>query len=266
MRRSSIAISPSSGAPPRRDRNRATSDQMSVRLALIVVVGIGLLVASRGVPETQAATVRDRAVEIATLPCVGIQSTSSGYVIADETVLTVAHALHETRDFAVLDAAGIWRRGEVVRLDLERDLAIISVDGLRSTPVGRSPARSVSDWPDTPVHMVEGAASGSADASIVRRVKLVTQVVGDRSQEADRKGYEVALDIGPGDSGAALVDDDGRVVGVVFARSTQRESVAWATAIDEVETGAAPVTAWECDDDVDVELDLRRPQPERLAG
>ena len=239
---------------------------MPLRLALIAIVAFCLFVVARNVPETQATSVVDRAVEFATLPCVGIQSTSSGYVIADETVLTVAHALYETRDFAVLDAAGIWREGEVIRLDLERDLAIVSVAGLRSTPVDRAPARAVSAWPDTSVHMIEGAASGSVDASIVRRVNVRTQVVGDRSRDSARKGYEVALDIGPGDSGAAIVDDDGQLVGVVFARSTQREAVAWATAIDEVETTAASVPAWECDDDVEVELDLRRREPERLAG
>lgn len=240
---------------------------MSLRHVLVAMVAIGLLVAGvRGESETRAVSVDDRAVEFATLPCVGIQSTSSGYVIDDELVLTVAHALHETRDFAVLDSAGVWRRGDVVRLDLARDLALVRVDGIRSTPVEMAPSRSVSAWPDTPVRMVEGAASGSADASIVRRVRLVTQVVGDRSEDSSRSGYEVALDIGPGDSGAALVDADDQLVAIVFARSTQREDVAWATALDEVDTQPAPVPASDCGDDVEVELDLRRPEPERLAG
>jgi S1-C subfamily serine protease len=240
---------------------------MSLRHVLAALVAIGLLVAGvRGESETQAFSVDDRAVEFATLPCVGIQSTSSGYVIDDELVLTVAHALHETRDFAVLDSAGVWRRGDVVRLDLARDLALVRVDGIRSTPVEMAPSRAVADWPDTPVRMVAGAASGSVDASIVRRVRLVTQVVGDRSEDSRRSGYEVALDIGPGDSGAALIDTDDQLVAIVFARSTQREAVAWATALDEVDTQPAPVPASDCGDDLDIELDLRRPEPERLAG
>ena len=99
---------------------------MSLRHVLVAVVAIGLLVVgTRGVSETRISSVDDRAVEFATLPCVGIQSTSSGYVIDDETVLTVAHALYETRDFAVLDSAGVWRRGEIVRLDLA--LALIHI-------------------------------------------------------------------------------------------------------------------------------------------
>ena len=240
---------------------------MSLRHLLIAAIAVGLLVVgARGAPETEATSAVDRAVEIATLPCVGIQSTSSGYVIDDETVLTVAHALFETRDFAVLDSDGMWRRGEIVRLDLERDLAIVSVDGLRSTPVAQAPSRAVSEWPDTPVRMIEGAASGSADATIVRRVKLVTQVVGDRSLESDRKGYEVALDIGPGDSGAAILDAEDQLVGVIFARSTKRDAVAWATAVDEIDVTPAPVPSWECDDNVEIELDLRWREPERLAG
>lgn len=240
---------------------------MSLRHVLVAAVAIGLVVAGlRTSSETYAISVDDRAVEFATLPCVGIQSTSSGYVIDDELVLTVAHALHETRDFAVLDSARVWRRGEVVRLDLARDLALVRIDGIRSTPVALAPSRSVAAWQDTPVRMVEGAASGSADASILRRVRVLTQVVGDRSQDSRRSGYEVALDIGPGDSGAALVDADDQLVAIVFARSTQREAVAWATALDEADTQPAPVAASDCGDDIDVELDLRRQEPERLAG
>ena len=240
---------------------------MSLRHALVVVIAVGLLVvATRGQGETAAVSVDGRAVEFATLPCVGIQSTSSGYVIDDETVLTVAHALFETRDFAVLDSDGVWRRGDIVRLDLERDLAIVAVDGLRSTPVDRAPSRAVSAWPNTPVRMVDGAASGSVDASIVRRVNLKTDVVGDRSEQSERKGYEVALDIDPGDSGAAIVDNEDRLVGVVFARSTQRDAVAWVTAVDEIDERRAPVAGWDCDDDVEIELDLRRREPEQLAG
>ncbi len=240
---------------------------MSLRTALVAAIALGLLVvAASGQAETTAVSVDDRAVEFATLPCVGIQSTSSGYVIDDETVLTVAHALFETRDFAVLDHAGVWRRGQVVRLDLERDLAIVRVEGLRSRPVERAPSRPIAAWEGAAVRMVDGAASGSAEASIVRRVKLVTDVVGDRSEQSDRKGYEVALAIGPGDSGAAIVDGDDRLVGVVFARSTQRDGVAWATAVDEVDTTPSDVGAWDCGDDVEVELDLRRREPEQLAG
>ena len=240
---------------------------MSLRHVLVAVVVIGLLgFVGRESAETRVVSADERAVEFATLPCVGIQSTSSGYVIDDELVPPVAHALHEPRDFAVLDSTGVWRRGDVVRLDLARDLALVRVDGIRSTPAEMAPSRAVSAWPDTTVRMVEGAASGSADASIVRRVRLVTQVVGDLSQDSSRSGYEVALDIGPGDSGAALVDADDQLVAIVFARSTQREAVAWATALDDVDTQPAPVPASDCGDDLEIELDLRRREPERLAG
>ena len=216
--------------------------------------------------ETWVDSPEQRAVEFATLPCVGIQSTSSGYVIDDELVLTVAHALHETRDFAVADGRGVWRSGDIVRLDLERDIALVRVDGLRSTPVDEAPERRVSEWPDTPVRIVGAAASGTSEASIVRRVKLLTEVVGDRSQQSSRSGYEVALEIDPGDSGAAILDDADRLVAIVFARSTARESVAWATAIDEVDRAPNEVPPLGCDDDLDIELDLTPPEPARLAG
>jgi S1-C subfamily serine protease len=44
----------------------------------------------------------------------------------------------------------------------------------------------------------------------------------------DRPGLEVAARIDPGDSGAPVLDRRGRVLGVVYARSSDREGTAWA--------------------------------------
>ena len=120
---------------------------------------------------------------------------------------------------------------------------------------------------DDHVRMLGGAASGTEDGLITRRVNVRTNVVGN-DETAVRAGYELALEIEPGDSGAAIVDDDGRLVAIVFARSTRRESVTWSTSVAEVRSvlGLGDVPEWRCDPGFDAELELTPPEQEQLAG
>jgi hypothetical protein len=63
-------------------------------------------------------------------------------------------------------------------------------------------------------------------AEVVRRADATVRA-GDGRAIARRPVLELRADVRAGDSGAPVVDD-GRVVGVVFARSRAREGVAWA--------------------------------------
>src|SRR5690606_33775496 len=51
----------------------------------------------------------------------------------------------------------------------------------------------------------------------------------------EREVLVLASDLEPGDSGSALVDPQGRVVGVSFAVAPDRPGVAYALSVDEVE-------------------------------
>lgn len=232
------------------------------------LLGAGLVLIGLSTLDDPWVTLVDqRPVAIATLPCASAnQSQSSGFVIDDRTVVTVAHAIHESRDVALRDAFGRWHRPEVVRLDLESDLAVLHVEGLRATTFDRAPRRPTDDWMQTSATMLGGAASGTLDADILRRVRIVTEVVGNRAETSERSGFEVALDIAPGDSGAALVDDDDALIGLVFARSTRRDAVTWATAADEIDVAPNELPTWECGPAFGAELELRASTPSRLAG
>ena len=218
---------------------------MSWRVLLVAVAIVLATVWSAELGEDRIVDVQDRAVEIATLPChTSQQSTSSGIVMDDELVLTVAHALFESRDFAVRDASGRWHAAYAEYLDLERDLALVRVEGLEASPIDRAAAADEGDG----VVLLEGASSGTVPGTVMRPVRIRTEVVGDRDRVNRRRGYEVALEIQAGDSGAALVNEAGELVGVVFARSTRRASVTWATAISEVDeiVGRSGVPDWDC--------------------
>jgi len=205
-----------------------------------------------------------RPVTIATLPCeTNLQSTSSGFVIDDELVVTVAHAIYGSRDYAVRDATGRWHDAQVQFMDLERDLAVLRIATLAASPMTRQPAAA-----DDQIRMLDGAASGTVAGQVMRRVRISTEVIGDREQDAERSGYELSVEIMGGDSGSAIIDNADRLAGLVFARSTRREA-SWATSVTELDgiTRRHGVPEWSCDRPSDAEL-IREPlaEPTRLAN
>lgn len=228
------------------------------RLAIGGVV-LGLVAVLASDPGSGPITAgHQRPVTIATMPCAtSLQTTSSGFVIDDRLVVTVAHAIYESREFAVRDWSGRWHDATLQHMDLERDLAVLTIDALRAEPMATARA----DIGDS-VQMLQGAASGWVDGKILRRVNISTEVIGDLEQKSRRSGYELTVDIAGGDSGAAVVDDDGSLVAVVFARSTRREA-SWATSASEVQAirGRRGVPQWECETDSDAPLVLDAPEP-----
>lgn len=228
------------------------------RLALAGVT-LGLLAIVGTDPGPGAITTgHQRPVTIAALPCgLSPQTTSSGFVIDDGLVITVAHALYESREFAVQDWSGRWHTAAVQHMDLERDLAVLAIDGLDAEPMALAEA-AVGDV----VHMLEGASSGSVDGQVLRRVNINTEVIGDLEQQSRRSGYELSVTIVGGDSGSAVVDDQGNLVAVVFARSTRRDA-SWATSASEIDLirGRSGVPSWECEEGTGASLVLDPPEP-----
>ena len=100
---------------------------------------------------------------------------------------------------------------------------------------------------------------------------MTTETIGDLTRKTARSGYELSVAIKGGDSGAAVVDAYGNLIGFMFARSTRREA-SWVTAASEIVDALEQrgVRAWECENPSDVELILDTPslggQPDELAG
>ncbi len=112
-----------------------------------------------------------------------------------------------------------------------RDLAVLSVPGLGLEPLTIG-ARDVGA-----VGAVYGHPGGGAlvtsPARIEDRITAVGRdIYGDRRTERDV--FVLAADIHPGDSGGALVDDQGQVVGVAFAIDPGRPGTAYALADTEL--------------------------------
>jgi S1-C subfamily serine protease len=135
--------------------------------------------------------------------------------------------------------------GTVAAIDTELDAALLRVDGLDLPRLSRAEhdAGEVAMWTS------DHGTVRSAPAEILRRVTVHTT---DIYREGDhlRPGFELRADVEAGDSGSGLVDDDGDLVGLVWATSRERADRAWAMPIealdpllDAAEAGQVPPAA-----------------------
>jgi S1-C subfamily serine protease len=149
-----------------------------------------------------------------------VPQVATAVATGDGRVLTVAHVLTGGRRVAV---GG--RRARVLRVDRGLDLALLAVPGLRA-PAARLRATGSGR---IAVAVVRDGRPRSLPGSVRRRV-----VVRWRDQPGDparrRPGLELAATVQPGDSGAPVLDGDGRVLGIVYARARDSERTAWAVA------------------------------------
>jgi S1-C subfamily serine protease len=155
----------------------------------------------------------------------------SGFVIAPELIVTNAHVVAGSGDKLIVDSDGVSHDAMVVTFDPQRDLALLSVPGFAAAPLDLA----------TPERDGEGAAFGYPGGGDLRlapfRVGPTVQATGQDlydQEETRRRVLFVATDLDAGDSGAALVDPDGGVVGIAFAVAPGDSDVAFALHSDEL--------------------------------
>jgi S1-C subfamily serine protease len=169
-------------------------------------------------------------VRLESRACGRIQE-GSGFVVRDGLVVTNAHVLAGATDTEVVRTDGARLPGTVVGLDPDRDLAAVRVGGLDRGPLAvASPAigdrGGVYGFPG-------GGSLRIAPYELARRVQATGTDIYDRDR-IEREVYFLSAALRPGDSGAALVDPRGEVVGVAFAIAPDRGGVAYALSENEL--------------------------------
>jgi S1-C subfamily serine protease len=154
-----------------------------------------------------------------------VPQVATGVATGDGRVLTVAHALSGGH---AVEVAG--RRARVIRLDRRLDLALLAVPGLHAAPVRVGGAAE-----HVEIAVLRDRRARRLIGSVRRHVRIRW-----RDQPTDppqaRPGLEVAARIEPGDSGAPVVDRRGRLLGLLYARSPDRDGTAWAVDASAVRT------------------------------
>ena len=186
-----------------------------MRLSFLFSAAVGVLAAS-AIAHATAGPSRVGAI-VVSVEARGLRA-ATGFAVADGRVVTVAHAVGDG-GVVVRGPGGVARRATVVRRDDELDLALLSVPGLEhdAAPVLGGPRLVV----------LRDGETATLPADVLRRIDArVVDAATDAAVE--RPALELSAPVGAGDSGAPVIGADGRVAGVVFARSRERDGIAYA--------------------------------------
>ncbi|MFH8250408.1 MarP family serine protease [Microbacterium sp. B2969] len=181
----------------------------------------------------------------------GISSTGSGFVIADDRVVTNAHVVAGVDAPVVEVPGGAAREGRIVYFDPVNDLALIAVDGLDAAPL-----RLGSTLTPGAAAVVQGYPYGgpftqtNADVLSTGTVEM-PDIYSTRTEP--REIYSLQAAVRPGNSGGPLLTGDGVVAGIVFARGENDDSRGYAMTMAELDPVAqeapgldAPVSTGAC--------------------
>ena len=182
------------------------------------------------VPTSDGFTEREREVlALSTMRIVGIAcgqtSEGSGFAIAENLVATNAHVLLGVADPRLKFADGTEIHAVVVAFDADNDLAILRTPEAVLSPLPLGEARAgtegaVFGWDSGPVIEI-------VPFRVDRPVTVRIEAVGS-DQRISRPSWLIAADIESGDSGAALIDHDGTVIGIAYATTTRADRVGYA--------------------------------------
>ncbi|MFE6997657.1 MarP family serine protease [Microbacterium sp. NPDC057659] len=172
-----------------------------------------------------AAAARSVAKVSGMAPACGIVSSGSGFVVADDLIVTNAHVVAGV-DAPIVELPGEPARdGRVVYFDPVDDLAVVSAD-VTARPLTLSDALKAGDG-----GVVQGYPHGGPFRTIPAGVissstLLIDDIYGGNATE--RSVYTLRADVQPGNSGGPLLTQGGAVAGVVFARDEVQPQVGYA--------------------------------------
>ncbi len=156
----------------------------------------------------------------------------SGWVVAPGKVVTNAHVVAGMREASV-QVQGVGREyaASIVLFDPQRDLAVLSVSGLAVTPLVQGGALTIGEEAVVAGFPLDGPYR--LDAARVRRTIDATGSDIYGQPGVTREIYSLYTRVEPGNSGGPLLNPDGQVVGVVFAKSLEDVTTGYALTLAE---------------------------------
>ena len=161
----------------------------------------------------------------------------SGFVYAREHVMTNAHVVAGI-DEPTVQIGGVGRTYEarVVLFDPQKDVAVLYVPGLKAPGLRFDDDAERGDSAVVAGYPQDGDLNLQA-ATVANRVRATGQNIYNDGT-ATREIYSIRSTVRPGNSGGPLLTTDGRVFGVVFARSTSDAETGYVLTVDEVASDA----------------------------
>ncbi|NUU06532.1 MarP family serine protease [Leifsonia sp. C5G2] len=202
------------------------------------------------VPAAVAKAQESVVTVLATKPACGVDSEGSGWVVQRGRVVTNAHVVAGASSVVVRQSGSTSvERATLVAFDPSRDLAVLDVTDLNA------PALDIG--PDLTAGAAAWAAGYPGDGPFTISPQRVRDRITARgtdiyqSGSVDRDIYSLRGVVRPGNSGGPLLDADGDVAGVVFARSATDPETGYALTLAELRpvlssVGSAPISSGAC--------------------
>lgn len=193
-----------------------------------------------GVARPSGDSVTAEATTAARLSTVKIEGISgnqgregSGFVYAPEHVMTNAHVVAGIdRPTVQIGGIGHTYEARVVLFDPDRDVAVLYVPGLRAPVLSFDGTATRGDSAVVAGYPQNGDLNVRA-ATVANRIRATGQNIYNDAT-VTREIYSIRSIVRPGNSGGPLLTADGRVYGVVFARSTSDSETGYALTAAEV--------------------------------
>jgi len=177
-----------------------------------------------GLDAATRSRVVDSTVWISGLAC-GRARDGSGFAVGPDLVATAAHVIAKTEQLTVTLTDGRNLPAIPVLFDTVNDLALLRVAHAALTPLPLGDAvdgtiGALVGWENDPR---PDPTPFRIDRPVTVQIKEV-----EGTETIDRPSWLLAAQVEAGDSGAALVDASGVVVGMVFATTKRHVGVAYA--------------------------------------
>ena len=200
------------------------------------------------IPEAVSRSESSVVMVLASKPVCGVDSEGSGFVVSNDRVITNAHVVAGATSVLVRTGT-TTTRANLVTFDPERDLAILSVASLEVPPLSFGNSLQ----PGASAYAAGFPGNGPFTISPMR-VRAQLDARGTdiyQTETVDRSIYSLRGTIRPGNSGGPLLDQNGSVVGVVFARSLSDKDTGYALTLSELQpvlknTSSAAISSGAC--------------------
>lgn len=159
------------------------------------------------------------------------QQLATAVAVRPDLTATVAHSLEQAESITLIDAAGGVVGAGLIYLDPDKDIALLALDGT-ADPLELAEAEEAAE--------VSIATGASDDGPTLKPGSVLDLVSATLDGQGRRRAIKLSADVEPGDSGAPVIDDDGRMVGMVFA-TAKGDEIGWAVAADEIAEALALV-------------------------
>jgi serine protease Do len=158
---------------------------------------------------------------------------SAGFYISNDTVLSCYHTFKEEGiDDVTVKQDGITFNAKVIKVDKESDLVLIRVERYDNKII-------------VPLKIADKSQIGQTvlttgfpfDHNLFTSKGILSQVDESVSIDPNTPSYKfnvVNMDINDGNSGGALYDIEGNIVGVIHAESTELKGFGYATRLEDI--------------------------------